>query len=133
MDRVRGGRSRCPRVRDHALAHRPAPLERHGVVRTSTARPNAASVRRARDQEGGLMSGAPDPAVFIIFGATGDLARRNILSALYELDRQGCTESGCVILGVTREQLDDAHFRTVACDALAADGVSASDARAWAN
>ncbi|HET7564423.1 MAG TPA: glucose-6-phosphate dehydrogenase [Gemmatimonadaceae bacterium] len=79
------------------------------------------------------MSGAPDPAVFIIFGATGDLARRKILPALYELYRQGCTEAGCVVLGVTREQLDDAHFRTMACDALAADGASASDARAWAN
>ena len=46
------------------------------------------------------MSGAPDPAVFIIFGATGDLARRKILPALYELYRQGCTEAGCVVLGV---------------------------------
>ncbi|HEX6964710.1 MAG TPA: glucose-6-phosphate dehydrogenase [Gemmatimonadaceae bacterium] len=79
------------------------------------------------------MAGAPDPAVFIIFGATGDLARRKILPALYELYRQHCTDAGCVVLGVTREQLDDAHFREMACDALVAEGVKQADARAWAN
>ena len=79
------------------------------------------------------MSGATEPAVFIIFGATGDLARRKILPALYELYRQKCTEAGCVILGVTREQQDDEHFRAIACDALKREGVPVADARAWAN
>jgi len=79
------------------------------------------------------MSGATEPAVFIIFGATGDLARRKILPALYELYRQKCTDAGCVILGVTREQLDDERFRKIACDTLTEEGIPVADARAWVN
>jgi glucose-6-phosphate 1-dehydrogenase len=43
-----------------------------------------------------------EPSVFVIFGVTGDLAKRKILPALYELHRHGITDRGCIILGVGR-------------------------------
>jgi hypothetical protein len=54
---------------------------------------------------------AAEPCVFVIFGGTGDLARRKILPALYTLHNQKKT-TGCLILGVTRTaEIDDAKFR----------------------
>jgi glucose-6-phosphate 1-dehydrogenase len=76
---------------------------------------------------------AAPPTVFIIYGATGDLARRKILPALFDLYTEGCTEAGCVILGVTREQLDDAHFRALACDAVVKAGGARADVERWAD
>lgn len=78
------------------------------------------------------MDATVEPTIFIIFGATGDLARRKILPALYEIHREGCTEAGCVILGVTREKLDDQRFRTMARKAVAKGTDANGDVEAWA-
>jgi glucose-6-phosphate 1-dehydrogenase len=73
------------------------------------------------------------PAVFVVFGVTGDLAQRKILPALYQLHAHGFTPDGCHVLGVGRDaQLDDAAVRTIAVDALREAGVAEEDARAWA-
>ena len=32
---------------------------------------------------------SPDPCVLVIFGASGDLTRRKLIPALFELDQQG--------------------------------------------
>ncbi len=78
------------------------------------------------------MSG-PDRSTFIIFGATGDLAKRKILPALYQLHTQGFTDRGCFIVGVTRdEDIDDAKFRALVCDAVIASGAPADDVAKWA-
>ena len=39
-------------------------------------------------------SRATEPSIFVIFGATGDLAKRKILPALFELHRHGMTDRG---------------------------------------
>jgi glucose-6-phosphate 1-dehydrogenase len=60
-----------------------------------------------------------DPCVFVIFGATGDLASRKILPALYDLHRSGETGDHCVVLGVTRDPgVTDADFRQIARQAV---------------
>ncbi|HEX5437112.1 MAG TPA: glucose-6-phosphate dehydrogenase [Gemmatimonadaceae bacterium] len=79
------------------------------------------------------MTGIPEPTIFIIYGATGDLARRKILPALYELYREHCTTPGCVILGVTRENLSDEQFRTMACTAVGGGGAPNAELEKWAD
>jgi len=80
-----------------------------------------------------IMQEVPEGSVFVIFGATGDLARRKILPALYTLWKMGLTERGCVVLGVTRdEQLGDAGFRRVACESLTDDTEPESVSK-WVN
>jgi glucose-6-phosphate 1-dehydrogenase len=60
-----------------------------------------------------------EPSVFVIFGGTGDLARRKILPALYQLHAQRFTERGCVIVGVARDaEMNDETFRILAREAL---------------
>ena len=40
------------------------------------------------------VGGATVPAVFVIFGATGDLAQRKLLPAIYNLAAGGCCRRG---------------------------------------
>jgi len=69
------------------------------------------------------------PALFVIFGATGDLAARQLLPALYRL--AAGTPEGIVVLGVATRELDDAGFRSRAAAALAAAGHQGDHAAAW--
>jgi glucose-6-phosphate 1-dehydrogenase len=52
----------------------------------------------------------PQAAVIVVFGATGDLARRKIFPALYNLERRGILPRGVEILGFARRELDDSGF-----------------------
>ena len=50
-----------------------------------------------------------DPCVIVIFGASGDLTKRKLIPALYDLDRQGRLPKGVCILGTSRtDKTDDA-------------------------
>ncbi len=74
-----------------------------------------------------------DPCLFIIFGATGDLMRRKLLPALYQLTRAGELPAHCRILGVGRDgKLTDDRFRQEACTALAKAGLAVTRSmRQW--
>jgi glucose-6-phosphate 1-dehydrogenase len=54
----------------------------------------------------------------LLFGATGDLARRMLLPSLYGLHADGLLPEGLVITGSARSDLDDAGFRDMAHKAL---------------
>ncbi len=53
----------------------------------------------------------PDAAWIVIFGASGDLARRKIFPALFDLDMDGILPRGVRIVGFARRGMDDAAFR----------------------
>ncbi len=74
------------------------------------------------------MSKLPDPSVNVIFGGTGDLARRKLLPALVHLAKGGHVDPRCRVLAVAIEDLDDVGYRSLARDALAVAGVTAADA-----
>ncbi|MEM6441290.1 MAG: glucose-6-phosphate dehydrogenase [Pseudomonadota bacterium] len=61
-------------------------------------------------------------AVFdlVVVGATGDLARRKLLPALFQRDRAGQIPEGARILGAARADLDDGAWRAQAAEALQA-------------
>ena len=61
---------------------------------------------------------APDPHVFVVFGATGDLMQRKLLSVLFQLRAKGKFSDASVVLGVARKPMDDAGFRRLALEAL---------------
>jgi glucose-6-phosphate 1-dehydrogenase len=52
------------------------------------------------------------PGAFVIFGATGDLARRMLFPSLYFLDMDGLLPKPLKIIGAARSNLTDAQFRT---------------------
>ncbi|WP_157216671.1 glucose-6-phosphate dehydrogenase [Flavisphingomonas formosensis] len=54
----------------------------------------------------------------LLFGATGDLARRMLLPSLFGLDRDGLLPERMRIIGTAHTTLDDAGFRRSVTDAL---------------
>ncbi len=71
-----------------------------------------------------------EPHVFVLFGATGDLARRKLLPAVHRLSREGALRRGFHVLGVARDRgLGDDGFRALAREALQEAGIE--DFSAW--
>jgi glucose-6-phosphate 1-dehydrogenase len=52
-----------------------------------------------------------DSCLVVIFGATGDLTRRKLVPALYDLACVGCTTRNFQVLGIGRTKLDAEEFR----------------------
>jgi len=59
-----------------------------------------------------------DPAVMVIFGATGDLSGRKLLPALYNLAKQRSLPAGFAVIGAAMDQLTDDQFRKHASDKI---------------
>ncbi len=57
-------------------------------------------------------------STLVMFGATGDLARRMLLPSLYGLDSDGLLPDSLRIIGTARTELDDSAFRERADEAL---------------
>jgi glucose-6-phosphate 1-dehydrogenase len=55
----------------------------------------------------------PQDHVIVVFGATGDLARRKLLPALYHLSAEGLMPRRYRIIGVSRTRMSDAEFRAL--------------------
>ncbi|MBI5642771.1 MAG: glucose-6-phosphate dehydrogenase [Deltaproteobacteria bacterium] len=53
----------------------------------------------------------PGPAAMIIFGASGDLARRKIMPALFKLTRSKILTENFFIMGMARTEMDSDSFR----------------------
>ena len=52
-----------------------------------------------------------DPSILVIFGASGDLTRRKLLPAIYNLAESGHLPESYAILGVARPPIDEATYR----------------------
>jgi glucose-6-phosphate 1-dehydrogenase len=69
----------------------------------------------------------PEPFCVIIFGATGDLASRKLMPALYGLWRNGCLPPEFAIVGVGRRPKEDGSLRADVRTAIAKAGLPATD------
>jgi glucose-6-phosphate 1-dehydrogenase len=58
------------------------------------------------------------PTALVIFGATGDLARRKLLPALYSLAHDGALPERMHVVGVSRSEIADDEFRAMAAEAI---------------
>lgn len=62
-------------------------------------------------REGLRYERSPDPCIMVIFGASGDLTRRKLIPALYNLAYDGLLPPGFTIVGVARRPYSDDEFR----------------------
>src|SRR5579859_1581358 len=69
----------------------------------------------------------PDPLTLVIFGATGDLAHRKLVPALYNLTEQNLLPEKMAILGFGRSQRDDESFREGLRKSVEESGTHVSD------
>ncbi len=65
-----------------------------------------------------------DPCAIVIFGASGDLTRRKLIPALFELANCGSLASRFAIIGFARSPLSDAAFQHSAAEAVRSDSES---------
>jgi glucose-6-phosphate 1-dehydrogenase len=73
----------------------------------------------------------PPPSTLVLFGATGDLAARKLLPAVYDLLADGRLPERFRLLAVVRGGYDEGSFRAHAREAIDAHARRAFDARLW--
>ena len=95
----------APRPKDAPRTMRELRLARH-AKRAPRAKP-AENVLR----EGLRLERVPDPCIMVLFGATGDLAHRKVIPAMYHLWRTNLLPHEFVLLAIGRRDYDDAGFR----------------------
>jgi glucose-6-phosphate 1-dehydrogenase len=95
----------APRPKDSPRTMRQLREAREGK-RTTRSKP-AENVLR----EGLRLERVPDPSIMVLFGATGDLAHRKVIPAMYHLWRTNLLPHEFVLLAVGRRPYDDDSFR----------------------
>ena len=58
------------------------------------------------------------PCGIVIFGASGDLAKRKLIPALYELALQKLLDEKSYVIGYSRSEMTDEQFRAEAKEAI---------------
>ena len=56
----------------------------------------------------------PEPCALVVFGVTGDLARKKLLPAIYDLANRGLLPADFVLLGFARRDWEDGDFEDLA-------------------
>lgn len=93
---------------------------------------SASTTQKTAPAHGGLHCEIPaDPCAIVIFGASGDLARRKLIPALYELAVNACLAPRFVVVGFARTPLTDDAFRDTCRQALLDSGAGPLDDRIW--
>jgi glucose-6-phosphate 1-dehydrogenase len=84
--------------------------------------------------EGLALEGATQPVQLVIFGASGDLTKRKLLPAIYNLAQAKLAPPSFSVVGFARQGMSDTDFRKVVSDAVATSSeVRVRDAEALNN
>src|SRR3954447_16566847 len=67
-----------------------------------------------RDPRDRRLPRVPDPCALVVFGVTGDLARKKLIPAVYDLANRGLLPPGFVLLGFARRDWDKGDFEQLA-------------------
>ncbi|MDX6213379.1 MAG: glucose-6-phosphate 1-dehydrogenase, partial [Frankiales bacterium] len=70
-----------------------------------------------RDPRDRRLPRVPDPCAFVVFGVTGDLARKKLIPAVYDLANRGLLPPEFVLLGFARRDWDHGEFEELAREA----------------
>jgi glucose-6-phosphate 1-dehydrogenase len=104
---------------DQPIPAQPAPRPRETPrtmkdLRESKLGKRASRAKAAENvlREGLRLEKVPDPSILVLFGATGDLAHRKVIPALYHLWRTNLLPHEFVLLAIGRRDYDDEGFRT---------------------
>lgn len=71
------------------------------------------------------------PSALIIFGVTGDLARKKLMPAVYDLANRGLLPPGFALVGFARREWEDQDFAQVVHDAVAQYARTPFDEDVW--
>ena len=85
------------------------------------------------EQTAPAMERPGDPCAFVIFGATGDLTKRKLLPALYNLRANHLLPSNFAMVGVARSACSDEAFRERMTEQIHSFATGAVDAELWSD
>src|SRR3712207_3556482 len=69
-----------------------------------------------RDPRDRRLPRVPEPCALVVFGITGDLARKKLLPAVYDLANRGLLPTNFALLGFARRDWGDEDFAELARD-----------------
>jgi glucose-6-phosphate 1-dehydrogenase len=69
---------------------------------------------RLRDPRDRRLPRVPGPCAVVVFGVTGDLSRKKLIPAIYDLSNRGLLPPGFVLLGFARRDWGDGDFESLA-------------------
>ena len=95
----------APRPKDAPLTMKDMRLARSGK------RPSRAKRAENVLREGLRLERVPDPSIVVLFGATGDLAHRKVIPALYHLWRTNLLPHEFLLVAIGRRPFTDETFR----------------------
>src|SRR6266699_1804706 len=72
----------------------------------------ATAVTTNQDQQAAHFGQAAGPCAMVLFGASGDLTKRKLVPALFNLVKASLLPKNFAILGVAVDQLDEEQFRS---------------------
>src|SRR5215203_1795751 len=75
--------------------------------------------------------GVPADQVIVLFGASGDLAKRKLLPGMFHLMRVGLMPERFRIIGAARKPLGDEEFRALARESVAGSGRESEESEDW--
>src|SRR4051812_50207332 len=70
-----------------------------------------------RDPRDRRLPRVPEPCALVVFGITGDLARKKLLPAVYDLANRGLLPTNFALLGFARRDWADQDFAQLSRDA----------------
>jgi glucose-6-phosphate 1-dehydrogenase len=76
-------------------------------------------------------SPVPDDQVIVLFGATGDLARRKLLPGIFHLFEAGLMPERFALIGAARSDLTDEEFAELAREAVCGSGRRPVEGESW--
>ena len=79
-----------------------------------TASPGGRAANPLRDPADRRLPRVPEPCALVIFGVTGDLSRKKLIPAIYDLANRDLLPPGFVVLGFARRDWGDGEFEEVA-------------------
>ncbi|MGI6877514.1 glucose-6-phosphate dehydrogenase [Microbacterium sp. gxy059] len=80
--------------------------------------PIGRGVNPLRDPDDRRLSRIAGPSALVIFGVTGDLSRKKLMPAVYDLANRGLLPPGFALVGFARREWDDEDFAQVVHDAV---------------
>ncbi|MGC0271423.1 glucose-6-phosphate dehydrogenase [Pseudactinotalea sp. Z1739] len=94
-------------------------------------RPEGASANPLRDPADRRLPRIPGPCGVVLFGVTGDLAKRKLIPAIYDLANRGLLPPGFALTGFARRDWDRQDFEQIAYEAVREHARTPFDEDAW--
>src|SRR5882672_10075091 len=80
-------------------------------------------------ERSGMDKRLPEPCIFVVFGASGDLTKRKLLPALFHLRQAGLLPEESAVVGVARRDLSETFAPEMKDGIVKGGGVGETDLR----